>query len=103
MDYWEQVEVIRHIDYPDFRAAIGARRVLAFTTRAETSLWEAEITPDDALLFGPESRGLPERLLDPAVATLVRVPMLPSIRSLNLGTAVGVALYEGLRRTGWRG
>lgn len=103
MDYWERVELSRHIAWEDFRVGVGPRQVWAFTTKAERTIWDASFDQGDVLLFGPESRGLPERLLDPAIVTPVRVPMVEEIRSLNLATAVGVGLYEALRRTGWRG
>ncbi len=99
MDYWRQVDLSRHINFHDFRQAIGERRIWAFTTKADLPLWSATFEPGDALLFGPESRGLPEDVLLPSVCTAVRIPMLPTARSLNLGTAVGVGLYEALRQT----
>jgi tRNA (cytidine/uridine-2'-O-)-methyltransferase len=99
MDYWERVEVQRHINYQDFAAEVGRRAVWAFTTRAEGSFWEADFGADDVLLFGPESRGLPEDLLESLRPRLVRIPMLEATRSLNLSTAAAVALYEVLRRT----
>lgn len=101
MDYWQRIEVHRHINYDDFRAAVGDRRVWLLTTRAERSLWEVEFRPDDVLLFGPESRGLPASLLERDPAHCVRVPMLPAVRSLNLAAAASAVLYEALRQLGW--
>src|SRR5690606_24331655 len=75
MDYWEQVDLHRHVTYDDFNVLAGSRRVLAFTTSARGSLWEVRFAPDDILLFGPESRGLPERLLAHLRDTSVRIPM----------------------------
>src|SRR3712207_2961657 len=99
MDYWESVEVHRHLNHAEFAAAIAPRPVWMLTTKGETPLWEVPFAPGDVLLFGPESRGLPADLLEKAPARCVRIPMLPSARSLNLATAVGIALYEALRRT----
>lgn len=100
MDYWDQVEVRRHVSYSDFRDSLGARRVWGFTTRAETSLWDVSFGPDDVLLFGPESRGLPPQIRETLAPDLIRIPMVADARSLNLSTAVAVALYEGLRQAG---
>lgn len=99
LDYWQHVELTRHIAWPDFASAVAGRRFLAFTTRADLSLWDLTWTPDDVLLFGPESRGLPEDLLHAPGCLPVRIPMRPEARSLNLATAVGIALYEALRQT----
>lgn len=101
MDYWERVRLSRHVNYADFRAAAGARTVWMLSTRGGRGLWDARFGPDDVLLFGPESRGLPDALLDADPDRALRIPMLSSERSLNLATAVGVALYEALRQTGW--
>jgi tRNA (cytidine/uridine-2'-O-)-methyltransferase len=103
MDYWEHVELSRHITWSDFREATGPRPIRAFTTRATSTIWDVRFGPDDVLLFGPESRGLPSQLLDSPETTSVRIPMADEIRSLNLATAVGVGLYEALRGSGWRG
>lgn len=102
MDYWERVELHRHVGYPDFRAATAGRPVWMFSTRGETGLWEADLEPGAILLFGPESRGLPADLLAADPARTVRIPMLPDSRSLNLANSVAIALYEALRRSGWR-
>lgn len=97
MDYWNRVQTHRHINFADFVTAVAPRRVLAFTTGGRQTLWEIEFGTDDVLLFGPESRGLPPDLL--RSLTTIRVPMVPSFRSLNLATAAGIGLYEALRQT----
>lgn len=102
MDYWEGVEHTRHVNHDDFRAAVRGRTVWMLSTKGERTLWEAAFSPGEVLLFGPESRGLPESLLAADRERVLRVPMLPSARSLNLATAVGIALYEALRQTGFR-
>lgn len=101
MDYWSAVELHRHIAYPDFLDEQRGRRIRMLTTRGATPLWEAGFQPGDTLLFGPESRGLPADLLRGDPEGGVRIPMLPDCRSLNLATAVGIALFEALRQTGW--
>lgn len=101
MDYWEQVEVHRHLNHADFLQEIHDRRVWMLTTRAERSVWDAEFRSDDILLFGPESRGLPSGLLAADPGCCVRIPMVAQSRSLNLATAVGIALFEALRQIRW--
>lgn len=100
MDYWERIDVRRHINYSDFAAEIGASRVWALTTRADRSLWQVSFRPDDVLLLGPESRGLPDELLESLRPNALRIPMLPDTRSLNIASAAAVALYEALRQLG---
>jgi tRNA (cytidine/uridine-2'-O-)-methyltransferase len=100
MDYWDQVEVHRHVNYADFREALPGRRIWMLTTKAERSLWDASFVEGDALLCGPESRGLPADLRESDPACCVRIPMLPAARSLNLASAAAIALYEALRQQG---
>jgi tRNA (cytidine/uridine-2'-O-)-methyltransferase len=103
MDYWDNVEHRHHVSWEDFVQAIEGRRIWMLTTKAQRTIWEAEFAPGDVLLFGPESRGLPEALLASAPERCLRIPMVPGARSLNLGTSVGVSLYEALRQTGGLG
>ena len=100
MDYWQHTEYYQHVSYDDFRAQAGPeRRVWMLTTRGETELWDARFAPGDVLLFGPESRGLPEDLLASAApGHRLRIPLRPETRSLNLGTSVAVALFEAIRQ-----
>lgn len=99
MDYWDDVDVRRHVAWEDFAAAVEGRRVWMLTTKGERTLWDAGFAPGDVLLFGPESRGLPEELLASAPEQCLRIPMVEGARSLNLATAAGIALYEALRQT----
>jgi tRNA (cytidine/uridine-2'-O-)-methyltransferase len=100
MDYWASVELHRHITYDDFTEAAHGRRVWGFTTRGADSLWDVAFAADDVLLFGPESRGLPEALLTALHPRIVRIPMRTGTRSLNLSSAAAAGLYEALRQTG---
>ena len=102
MDYWDRVDVRRHIAYAEFVGSLDASRIWMLSTKGESTIWEADFMPGDTLLFGPESRGLPADLLASAPERVLRIPMVPGVRSLNLGTSVGVTLYEALRRVGWR-
>ena len=78
--------------------------LFAFTTKAATPLSAVEFPRDTAMLFGPESRGLPASVLaDIAPARRVRIPMVTGSRSLNLSNAVSVALFEAWRQHGYAG
>jgi tRNA (cytidine/uridine-2'-O-)-methyltransferase len=98
MDYWQQVEVHRHVNYDDFLAAVPGRRLWMFSTHGRLQHWDAEYAPGDLLLFGPESRGLPAALRERDPDRVLRIPMRADARSLNLATSVAIALYESLRQ-----
>ncbi len=99
LDYHEFAEVRRHADYPALLAAFNPARVLACTTRGQQRHSDVRFACGDLLLFGCETRGLPSEILDslPA-ASLLRIPMRPDSRSLNLSNAVAVVVYEALRQ-----
>jgi tRNA (cytidine/uridine-2'-O-)-methyltransferase len=104
LDYheWSRAEI--YDDLEAFRTQVRPKRLLAFTTRGRVLHTGIEYRPGDALLFGPETRGLPPTLLstfDPA--HLLRLPMRPEVRSLNLSNAVAVAVYEAWRQLGFEG
>jgi tRNA (cytidine/uridine-2'-O-)-methyltransferase len=102
LDYWPEVELHRHRDLEALKAALqpGAR-LLYLTTKAERSYAEWSFAADDCLVFGPETRGLPEELLRANWERCLTIPMPnPRVRSLNLATSVGIVLYEALRQTG---
>jgi tRNA (cytidine/uridine-2'-O-)-methyltransferase len=99
MDYWQDVDMRRHVAWEDFEDAVAGRTVWMLTTKAERTIWDADFSPGDVLLLGPESRGLPDALLAAAPDRCLRIPMVPTARSLNLGSSASVALYEALRRT----
>lgn len=96
LDYHEYAQVQQHENFPAFRAAMPAARVLAFSTRATQRFDDFDYRDGDVLLFGPESRGLPEPVLN-GVDGGLRIPMRSGSRSLNLSNAVAVAVYEALR------
>ena len=99
MDYRALANVSVHSDYADFLALHPQSRVLAFSTSGETRYTEVAYRKGDALLFGPETRGLPRRLLqDLPRAQRLRIPMSAASRSINLSNAVAVAVYEAWRQ-----
>lgn len=104
LDYHEFADVA---DYPDLEAFLeraAPTRLLAFSTRCSTRYDRAAYRPGDALLFGPETRGLPKALLDTLPADrCLRLPMRAGQRSLNLSNAVAVVVYEAWRQLGFGG
>lgn len=100
LDYWPRLALRRHADADAFWESLppGAA-VLAFSSQAAETFWDAPYERDSFLLFGGESRGLPEAVLK-RCRGVYSIPVRPGIRSLNLSTAAGIALYEGLRRAG---
>lgn len=107
LDYHEYARVQVHADFAACRTALdagGPRRWFAFTTRAARSLYDARFTPGDVLVFGCETAGLADHLLDgfPDPRRL-RIPMRPQMRSINLSNAVAVAVYEAWRQSGFAG
>jgi tRNA (cytidine/uridine-2'-O-)-methyltransferase len=99
MDYIDHVNVTRHPDFETFRATIAPRRLVLFTTKGRQSAYQFAFQPDDVLLFGKESAGVPQAVAD-ACDAKVRIPIEPSVRSLNLATSTALALGEALRQTG---
>lgn len=98
MDYWSQCDVRRWPSLEALRAEAAKGRFFFLTTKARTSYWEASFADDDYLVFGRETRGLPESLLTAEAQNLLTIPMQASARSLNLATSVGIVLYEASRQ-----
>jgi tRNA (cytidine/uridine-2'-O-)-methyltransferase len=104
LDYHEYAELRVHDDWPALRAALAEHRLFAFTTKGSRPFAEVAWRAGDALVFGPETRGLPAELLAEFDAgRRVRLPMLPGQRSLNLSNAVAVAVFEAWRHNGYVG
>jgi tRNA (cytidine/uridine-2'-O-)-methyltransferase len=101
LDYWEFVELRVHPSWDDFVASARPHCLWFFSKRAVKSYTAVEYTSDDFLVFGPETRGLPQPLLDADPDSALRIPMMGAgVRSLNLSNAVSIVLYEGLRQLG---
>jgi tRNA (cytidine/uridine-2'-O-)-methyltransferase len=104
LDYHEYAQVRVHDSLERFIAAIKPARLLACSTRGGTSYSDMRYQAGDALLFGPETRGLPKEFLETLPpAQRLRIPMLPDNRSLNLSNAVAIILYEAWRQHGFAG
>ncbi len=102
VDYWHLVDVRRHLDFPHFQNAFAPTggKLHLFSAIASRSYLDADFAPGDALVFGRESVGLPEELLEAHADRVVGIPTLGAVRSLNLANAVGIALFEALRKVG---
>ena len=99
LDYWDEVSIIRHRDLDELSAGQPEARLLYLSTKGERSLWDHKFDASDCLVFGPETRGLPEALLRSNWDRCLTIPMLNrNVRSLNLANAVSIALYEALRQ-----
>lgn len=100
LDYWPQVDLWRHPDWFAFRAAVARDRCVYFSAHGVRPYTEAPFAPNSVLVFGSETEGMPERIRVKHPDRLFRIPMRPAVRSLNLATAVGIVLYEAIRRLG---
>ncbi|MCW5591197.1 MAG: tRNA (cytidine(34)-2'-O)-methyltransferase [Burkholderiales bacterium] len=104
LDYHEMANVTVHRDWESCRAALGDRRLFAFTTRGARRFDEVDYRRDDVFVFGPETAGLPDGFLAAfPPENRVRLPMVPGNRSLNLSNAVAVAVFEAWRQWGYPG
>ena len=99
LDYWDEVRLFRHRDLESLYRALPNSRFLYFTTKSQKSYTTWEFQDNDCLIFGRETRGLPEDLLKANWERCLTIPMPnPNIRSLNLANSVGIVLYEALRQ-----
>lgn len=104
LDYHAHAEILQHEDWRACRAALGSRRLFAVTTRGARRHDEPRYEDDDVFVFGPETRGLPQAVLDGFDAERrLRIPMREGSRSINLSNAVAVVIYEAWRQLGFRG
>jgi len=104
LDYHDLTSVIVHDDWEACRIRLAERRVFAVTTRATQRYDQPAYRRGDIFLFGPESRGLPEDILQSCEPQhRIRIPMRTDARSLNLANAVAVVVYEGLRQLAFPG
>lgn len=99
MDYIDHVSITRHAGFDAFKNTIGGQRLVLFTTKSDQSPYDFSFAPDDVLLFGKESAGVPAAVAEVCDARL-RIPMMPQVRSMNLASTAAMVLGEALRQTG---
>ncbi len=103
LDYHEWATVQQHIHFTAFMRWVQSKRLFAFTTKGQRSYHQIAYQPEDVLLFGPETRGLPAKVFAQIPAEChLRIPMCTTGRSLNLSNAVAIALYEAWRQMDFR-
>lgn len=99
LDYHEWVNIQEYVNFAQFALKFKAHRIFACTTKGSTPYTQTDFTNEDVLLFGPETRGLPDDILNNTPATQkIRIPMQAHSRSLNLSNSVAIILYEAIRQ-----
>lgn len=98
MDYWKHLDVIRYDDWQDFLNKNPDAKIYYATTKGKHVHTEVQYEEDAFIMFGPESRGIPEEILVQHPDECVRIPMIGETRSLNLSNSVAIILYEALRQ-----
>jgi tRNA (cytidine/uridine-2'-O-)-methyltransferase len=99
LDYWDEVDLHRHVSLEDLYRSLPQSRFVYLTTKSKRSYTGWSFRDGDCLIFGPETRGLPETVLNVNADHCLTVPMTnENVRSLNLATTVGITLYEALRQ-----
>lgn len=104
LDYHELTRVEVHLNWQALESVLGGARKFLLSTRGSTRYDEARYEPGDVLVFGPETTGLPNALLETVPAErCIRLPMVTAARSLNLANAAAIVLYEAWRQNGFEG
>ena len=102
LDYWDEVDLHRHIDLDSLYTSLPQSRFLYLSTKVEPPYFDWQYSDGDCLVFGPETRGLPAAVLDANSDRCLTIPMPnKNVRSLNLSTSVGIVLYEAYRQVGF--
>jgi tRNA (cytidine/uridine-2'-O-)-methyltransferase len=101
LDYWSEVSLFRHLDLNALREDLSQSRFIYLTTKSKAPYWNFSFKMGDCLVFGPETRGLPESVLAENPESCLTIPMPnPAVRSLNLANSVSIVLYEAVRQLG---
>jgi tRNA (cytidine/uridine-2'-O-)-methyltransferase len=101
LDYWPHLKLHVHEDLDEIYTAFNPERIFLASTKVKTCYWDQRYRDGDVFVFGPESRGLPESLLQQYPLQGIRIPMSENIRSLNLANSVAVVMFEALRQMRW--
>lgn len=103
LDYWERLPLRRYMNFEAFLEANPGARIWYVTTKGKRTYADVSYGPDDFLMFGRESAGIPEEILKRHPEACIRIPMCPEERSLNLSNSVSIVLYEAMRQLGFPG
>jgi len=103
LDYWPRLDLHIYEDYGDFCAKNPGARMYYATTKGRKLYSDARFGQDDYIIFGRESRGIPEEILIEHPDECIRIPMMGEERSINLGNSVAIILFEALRQNGFMG
>lgn len=103
LDYGEWKDIETHPNWDSFLATAKRGRIWALTTKGSIDHCRATFQKGDYLVFGPETRGLPDNIIEATGDKRVRIPMLPNSRSMNLSNAAAVIVYEAWRQNGFTG
>lgn len=104
LDYGEFSDLKTYENWDDFLLRAEPTRLFAISTKGDTNYDKVAFEPDDYLLFGPETRGLPDHIRSaPKIDAVLKVPMLPEMRSLNLSNAAAIVTYEAWRQLEFKG
>lgn len=98
MDYWQYLDLNTYINFEEFSNKNPNAKIWMATTKAKHVYSDVSYGPDDYIMFGKESAGIPEEILVEHEESCIRIPMLEKIRSLNLANSVNIVLYEALRQ-----
>ena len=102
LDYWQDVDIHVYKDFDAFLTENKGGNFYFLSTKGKAYYHERSFKEEDYLIFGPETRGLPEEILSAYEDQVLKVPMGKSYRSLNLSNSVAIVLYEGLRQLGFK-
>jgi tRNA (cytidine/uridine-2'-O-)-methyltransferase len=100
LDYWSEVDIHYWTDLEALQAAYPDARLVCTSKKVATPHVAFSFKAGDFIVFGKETKGLPDKLIEANIETSIRIPMSGKVRSLNLSTAAGIVLYEALRQTG---
>ncbi|MCK4358188.1 MAG: tRNA (cytidine(34)-2'-O)-methyltransferase [Candidatus Cloacimonetes bacterium] len=101
LDYWDKLDVRFYKSWDDFLNKNRDRKLLFFTTKSNQVYTKINFRDEDFLIFGPETRGIPENILKKHWENSFTIPMSKQIRSINLSNSVAIVLYEAIRQTGF--
>lgn len=103
LDYWDKVEIITYENLDEFKEKNKDKNMYLLSTKSERVYTDVKYQDEDYLIFGPETRGLPEKFILEHFKNAVRIPMSKNLRSLNLSNSVAIVAYEALRQLDFKG